>query len=141
MSFKPNHCPRCNFTKFVKAGVVQNRQRFKCKGCGYYFTVNKQGKEIDPYYVIKALQLYIEGVSYREIERLLGISHVTVMNYVKKYHIKAPEQYGYRPTYKILSHTELLHALNDPLFLKNSGMMVSELGDKYMLIKWEKFRN
>jgi transposase-like protein len=141
MALKPNECPKCHHPKFVKAGVVQDRQRYKCKSCGYYFTVSKQGKEIDPYYVIKALQLYIEGVSYREIERLLGISHVTVMNYVKKYHIKAPENYGYRPSYQILSHAELLRFLENPKVLKNSGLMISELGDKYMTIKWEKFRD
>jgi len=72
----------------VKSGIIRDRQRFKCKSCSYYFSVDKLGKQIDNYTVIKALQLYIEGVSYREIERLLGISHVSVMNWVKKYNIK-----------------------------------------------------
>ena len=41
-------------------------QRFKCKSCGYYFTVENLEK-IDDYYVNKALQLYLEGLTYREI--------------------------------------------------------------------------
>ena len=45
---------------------------------------------MNSYYVVKALQLYIEGISYREIERILGVSHVSVINWVKKYKIKAP---------------------------------------------------
>ena len=91
-------CPKCGSEEIVKSGIVKDRQRFKCKNCGYYFTVQKLGKQIDNYLVIKALQLYIEGVSYREIERLLGISHVSVMNWVKKYNITAPKNPDYRPT-------------------------------------------
>ncbi|MEO1096272.1 MAG: helix-turn-helix domain-containing protein, partial [Bacteroidota bacterium] len=116
-------------------------QRFKCKKCYYYFTVNKLGKTIDDYYVIKALQLHLEGISYREIERLLGVSHVSVMNWVKKYNIKAPERYEYRPTYKILNHTELLEIMANSDYLSESGMLITELGDKFMVIKWERFRD
>ncbi len=133
-------CPKCSHENVVKSGVIKDRQRFKCKSCNYYFTVQKLGKQVDDYTVIKALQLYIEGVSYREIERLLGISHVSVMNWVKKYQIKAPKNTDYRPTYKVLTHNELTNLLSDPHFLNGSGMVLTELGDKYMMIKWERFR-
>ena len=134
-------CPRCSSTRVIKSGIVGDRQRFNCKKCHYHFTVNKLGKRIDNYYVIKALQLYLEGLSYREIERLLGVSHVSVMNWVKKYHIKAPENYDYRPTYRILNHSELQEYLSEFGNLKGSGMVITELGDKFMLIKWERFRD
>ena len=134
-------CPRCDSENLVKSGVVKDRQRFKCKNCNYYFTVSKLGKQVDNHTVIKALQLYIEGISYREIERLLGISHVSVMNWVKKYGVKAPKNTEYRPTYKILTHSELADLLTDKDFLQGSGMLLSELGDKYMMIKWERFRD
>lgn len=134
-------CPKCNSSVVIKSGIIKNRQRFKCKKCYYYFTVNKLGKTIDDYYVIKALQLHLEGISYREIERLLGVSHVSVMNWVKKYNIKAPERYDYRPTYKILNHTELLETMANSDYLSESGMLITELGDKFMVIKWERFRD
>ncbi len=95
---------------------------------------------MDPYFVTKALQLYIEGVSFREIERLLGVSHVSVMNWVRKYRIKAPENKGYHPTYRILSHEELVTYISDNQNTKDSGLIITALGDKYMLIKWEKFK-
>lgn len=139
-SMKNPSCPRCNEDITTKSGVVKGRQRYSCKSCHYNFTVDKLGKQIDSYYVIKALQLYIEGVPYREIERLLGISHVSVMNWVKKWGIQAPEQTEYRPTYRILSHQELQDFMKDPRQLKGMGMLVTELGDKYMLIRWERFR-
>ena len=134
-------CPKCESSAATKSGVVNNRQRFKCKGCGYNYTVAKVGREVDSYYVIKALQLYIEGVSFREIERLLGVSHVSVMNWVKKYGVKAPRQTDYHPTYKILNHKELAEFFQVPGNLKGAGMVVTELGDKFMVIRWERFKN
>lgn len=133
-------CPHCQHTSCTKSGIVKNRQRYRCKACNYNFTVEKLGKQIDSYYVIKALQLYIEGVSYREIERLLGVSHVSVMNWVKKWGISAPEQTEYHPTYRIMSHSELQEYLKNPNQLKGMGMLVTELGDKYMIIRWERFK-
>ena len=133
-------CPKCDSAEAIKSGVISGRQRFKCRQCGYHYTVAKVGREVDSYYVIKALQLYIEGVSYREIERLLGVSHVSVMNWVKKYGVKAPRQPDYHPTYKILNHKELAEFFQVPGNLKGAGMVVTELGDKFMVIRGERFR-
>ncbi len=138
---KINICPNCGSDSNTKSGIIKGRQRFKCKSCNYYFTVNKLGKRIDDYYVNKALQLYLEGLTYREIERILGISHVTIMNWVKKYNIKRPFNANYHPTYKILSQSELAPYFSNPENLSGAGTVVSELGDKFMLIKWERFRD
>lgn len=135
-------CPDCaSVAKITKSGIIQGRQRYKCGSCGYHFSVHKAGKQIDQYYVIKALQLYLEGISYREIERLLGVSHVSVMNWVRKYGVKAPAQTDYHPTYKVLSHTELHAYMEKRENMKGFGMIITEIGDKFMLIKWERFRN
>ena len=103
---KKNICPNCSSEHNIKSGVVKERQRHKCKDCGYFFTVNKLGKKIDDYYVNKALQLYLEGLTYREIERILGVSHVSIINWVKKYNIKRPSNTKYHPTYRILNSSE-----------------------------------
>ena len=135
------NCPNCSSENHIKSGVINNRQRFKCKDCNYYFTVDKLGKKIDDYYVNKALQLYLEGLTYREIERILGISHVSILNWVKKYQIKRPYKKNYHPSYKILNATELAAYFADTSHLKGAGAVVTELGDKFMLIKWERFRD
>ena len=113
-------CPNCGSDSYIKSGIVNDRQRYKCKSCGYYFTVNKLGKQIDDYYVNKALQLYLEGLTYREIERILGVSHVSVMNWVKKYNIKRPFNVNYHLTYKILSASELSKYFEDPKKIKGA---------------------
>ncbi|MFH4965545.1 helix-turn-helix domain-containing protein [Gaetbulibacter sp. M235] len=134
-------CPNCGSSTYTKSGIINDRQRYKCKKCGYYFSVNKVGKKIDDYYVNKALQLYLEGLTYREIERILGISHVSIMNWVKKYNIKRPLNTNYHPTYKILNGNELSNYFQNPKNLSGAGVLVTELGDKFMLIKWERFRD
>lgn len=133
-------CPNCGADENIKSGIINKRQRYKCKKCNYYFTVNKVGKRIDEYYVNKSLQLYLEGLTYREIERILGVSHVSIMNWVKKYGIKRPANTKYHPTYKILNAIELSDYFKDPSNIQGAGVVVSELGDKFMLIKWERFK-
>lgn len=137
---KETYCPKCKSQHIVKSGLAKGKQRYKCIDCNYYFTVMKDGKSIDPYYVIKALQLYIEGVTLREIERILGVSHVSVMNWVRKYNVKSPENLDYHPTYKVLTHMELLDLFKDRETMKGSGCLITELGDKFMVIKWERFK-
>lgn len=134
-------CPRCGATDIVRSGTVKARQRYRCKSCQYNFSVNKLGKRVDSYYVVKALQLYLEGLSYREIERLLGVSHVSVMNWVRSSGLKKPPLIGaYRPSYKVLTQKELAAYFAQAENLHGQGMVVTELGDKYMLIRWERFR-
>jgi transposase-like protein len=144
MSISPENtiesCPKCQSDQRIKAGIIQDRQRYRCKACGYHYTVQKDGKKIDDYYVTKAIQLYVEGVSYREIERLLGISHVSVMNWVRAYKIKKPAKTQYHPTYKIVTYAELNKMISNRENLVGAGMVITEVGDKYMVIRWERFR-
>ena len=134
-------CPKCQSNHIIKSGIIKSKQRYLCKKCNYFFTVSKIGKKIDDYYVTKALQLYLEGLSFREIERIIGVSHVTVSNWVKSYNIKKPSQGNYHPTYKIFNHLELIEYLKNKELLSGAGMIITELGDKFMLIKWERFKD
>ena len=134
-------CPKCQGNHIIKSGVINNKQRYLCKKCNYFFTVNKIGKKIDDYYVTKALQLYLEGLSFREIERIIGVSHVTVSNWVKSFNIKKPSQGNYHPTYKIFNHLELVEYIKNKDLLSGAGMIITELGDKFMLIKWARFKD
>ncbi len=134
-------CPKCQNSNIVKSGIIKDRQRFLCKSCNYYFTVNKLGKKIDSYYVTKALQLYLEGLSYREIERIIGVSHVSISNWVKEFKLKRPTHSNYHPSYKIFKHHELVEYLKNKNEMTGAGMIITELGDKFMLIKWERFKD
>lgn len=67
-------------------------------------------------------------------------ANLYTLSFGKKYHVTAPENSDYHPTYKVLTHSELLQYFNSREVLRNAGCMITELGDKFMLIKWERFR-
>lgn len=69
-------CPRCQNTQNRKDGIVREKQRYLCKGCGYRHTVGHRGygKSMKQ----QALEMYFEGLGFRSIGRLLRCSHVTV---------------------------------------------------------------
>jgi transposase-like protein len=77
------NCPKCKSNSYVKDGVVKRRQRFQCKQCAYRYTVSKLGKP--PIIKKFALLLYLEGLGFRSIERLLNVSNVTVMRWVRSF--------------------------------------------------------
>ena len=75
-------CPHCESEKRVKNGKSRHgNQRFLCRACG------KTTGEVDlrrkPAIMREAaLKHYLEGVGLRATERLVGVSHNTVMNWV-----------------------------------------------------------
>ena len=53
-----------------------------CKKCGCHYTVSQRGY---PEHIRrKAIQLYLEGNGFRRIKSILKVSHVSVINWVKK---------------------------------------------------------
>jgi len=74
-------CVRCHSEKIVKAGYVSEKQRHKCKCCGYFFTKNSKSK---PYSIKRlAIELYLEGMSYRLISKILKVSDVAILKWIK----------------------------------------------------------
>lgn len=78
-------CPKCNSEKKTKDGIVKQRQRYKCKECNFRFTVSvRSGTK--PLHVKKlALQLYLEGLGFRSIGRILGVSNVNVLKWIRAF--------------------------------------------------------
>lgn len=73
-------CPKCTSADFVKAGIVAERQRYKCKICNYYFTVAERGASLEKKRL--AIHLYIEGLSIRRISRILDVSDTAIRKWL-----------------------------------------------------------
>jgi len=73
-------CPKCESQACIKDGVIKEKQRFKCKTCSYRHTVTQRGLGLD--IRRQALQLYLAGLGFRSIGRLLQCSHVTVSQWI-----------------------------------------------------------
>ncbi len=79
------NCPRCNSSSHKKNGIVGGRQRYKCSDCGYNYTVELKSTAFSASVKKQALQLYLEGLGFRSIGRVLGVSHVSAQKWIKKF--------------------------------------------------------
>lgn len=76
-------CPKCASAEAVKNGKMQGKQRYKCKDCGCNYTQSssyRTPREVR----VECIKLYLEGVGFRGIARLTGVSHVIVQHWVKQ---------------------------------------------------------
>ena len=77
-------CPRCGSNRYIKDGMIKGRQRYECKQCQYHYTVAKRSNERPPETRLLALNLYLEGMGFRAIGRVLNVSNTAVLGWIKK---------------------------------------------------------
>lgn len=77
-------CHYCNSKRISKNGRKQGKQRYICKDCGKQFAEfychRGYGDEVKQ----KCLELHNKGMSFRQIEKSTGVSHNTVIQWVKQ---------------------------------------------------------
>lgn len=78
------HCPKCKSTHLVKAGFAYGKQRHRCKECNHYFTVMRKSTKKSDETKQMAIKMYLEGLGFRAIGRLLNISHQTAYRWVRQ---------------------------------------------------------
>jgi transposase-like protein len=79
------NCPKCASDKRVKSGIIKGIQRYKCKECGRNYTVELKLTAKPKSMKKQALHLYLEGLGFRFIGRLLGVSNVSVLNWIRSF--------------------------------------------------------
>lgn len=79
------NCPKCKSELNCKDGIVKGRQRYLCKSCGMRYTVEKKSDVKSPEVKRLALEMYLEGLGFRAIGRILKISYGTVYQWVKEW--------------------------------------------------------
>jgi transposase-like protein len=129
-------CPRCNQSEVVKAGFVRQTQRYKCKGCKYFFTGvdrRKYPRETK----VRAIQLYLEGLGFRAIERLLGVCDTTVLLWVKDLGKTIQELEPLHPAkIELLELDEIHHFVGQKNKLSGYGLLVTVPGDDTSPSRW-----
>jgi len=122
------HCPKCKSEKKTKSGCVRGKQRFKCRECGCHYTQESMSR-ISVEKRARCVKLYMEGLGFRAIERLEGVSHVTVMKWVRKLGEKIAGQIHENPgKIAIMELDELWHFIGKKNKSAGSGlhMIVTE---------------
>ena len=86
-------CPRCKQSKQqIKAGFNgSGSQRYKCKNCERIYTPEPNPIGYREEKKTEAIRLFLEGISFRGIARILRINPQTVANWVNAHAEKLPE--------------------------------------------------
>lgn len=128
-------CKKCFKENFVKAGFVRNKQRYKCKECDCFFTDTKV-PGYPPDVKLSAIRLYLEGLGFRAIERLIGISNVAVMNWVNNIAKEIEKIRKIRGDHKgmitVMEFDEMWHYVGKKNKNCGSGWLLSDLATKLL---------
>ncbi len=104
-------CKKCGSKNAIKAGFVKGEQRYKCKDCGCQFVPTRhKGKSQEQ--KMTAVSLYIYGLSLRAIGKLLNVSAVSVLNWIRKYAEQNYEKPAPTEEAVIIELDEMWHFLN-----------------------------
>ena len=121
------NCPRCKSPDHKKNGKISGRQRYQCCDCGYNYSVELKSTASSPSVKQQALQLYLEGLGFRSIGRLLGVSHVSVQNWIKKFG-QDLEDLKSENEVAIVKLDEIHTYIGNNKNIAGSGLLLIELG-------------
>jgi len=77
-------CKACQFQESIKSGFVRGKQRYKCKGCGYYFTIKDGRNKYDNTIRSLVVRMYLNNCGFRRISHILNIPLTTCFSWIKK---------------------------------------------------------
>ena len=84
-------CKRCGASRYVKRGKVRGLQRYLCKECGCNFTDTAQRGKPASMKALAILLYSMGNASFGMIGRLLGVSDVAVLKWVRAEAQSIPE--------------------------------------------------
>ncbi len=77
-------CPHCGSQAINKNGRRQSRQNYLCKDCGRQFLEFCAPRGYPDAVKQLCIRMHSNGLKYRELERLTGISHNTIILWVRQ---------------------------------------------------------
>jgi transposase-like protein len=85
-------CPICHSShRQIKNGhTLSGSQQYRCQACQKTYNPHPKQQGYPPALKQQALQMYVDGLSFRRIARLLGVNHQSVVNWVNAAHKALP---------------------------------------------------
>ena len=85
-------CKNCISVYCTKNGIVRNKQRYKCKTCGYNFVIGDCREKVPPEAKALAILLYSTGKSsYGFIAKLFNVTRGAVLKWIRNAALRIPE--------------------------------------------------
>jgi len=119
-------CPKCSENNSIKAGIANGRQRYKCKFCSYHYTVSHRGASKEQ--KRQAVELYLEGLGFRSIGRILKFSHVAVYNWIREFGEKL-EELKSSEEIKVVEIDEMHSYVSNKKTTAGYGLLLIEIGE------------
>ncbi|MBV8883624.1 MAG: IS1 family transposase [Chroococcidiopsidaceae cyanobacterium CP_BM_RX_35] len=83
-------CPQCQSSN-LRNGYQNRKQRFECKDCDRLFRDSYEARGYHLQVKKNCLEMYLNGMEFRAIERVTCIHHASIMNWVKESAEELPE--------------------------------------------------
>lgn len=120
------NCTSCKSELRTKDGIIKGRQRYKCKSCNFRYTIEDRS-EAKNLLKRSALNLYLEGLGFRSIGRILKVSHVAVYNWVRSFGKKVDELRSSKAP-EIVEIDELHSYIGSKKTTAGYGLLLIDLG-------------
>ena len=76
-------CSRCKSTSNVKNGLIQGKQRYRCRNCNYNYIEVDGRQKYDNKTKGLVIRMYLNNSGFRRISEILGIPLSTVFVWIK----------------------------------------------------------
>ena len=86
------NCPHCESGKVVKNGHRQGKQSYLCRICNRQFREHSQPLSYSAEVKDLCVKMSLNGMGFRGIERVTGISHNSVINWVRDAAAAIPDE-------------------------------------------------
>jgi len=128
-------CPRCGKQASCKDGRVKGRQRYLCKDCNHRYTVEQRTGTGDSALKRQALELYLEGLGFRSIGRVLNFSHVTIFNWIKEFGEQLEAIRTDEPV-QVIELDEMHSYIGSKKTIAGYGLLLIEMEDSFSTAYW-----
>ena len=129
-------CPKCTSESFVKSGFSHGKQRYKCRICKCFFT-RSSVKGYNFKTRILAIKMYKEGLGFRSIGRILGISFQTVANWVRNLGKTIKNSIEIKAEYDVVEIDEMWHYVKKNAKNCGSGLLLIRSQNKFLIFNLE----
>jgi transposase-like protein len=128
-------CPKCGSEHHCKNGIVKGRQRYKCKKCNYCYTVEYKSDVKSRETRRLAFEMYLEGLGFRAIGRILKISYSTVFHWVKKWgeSLELPKR---NEAIEVVELDEMHTYVGQKKTTDGYGLLLIDMENGFSLLSW-----
>ncbi len=128
-------CPKCGKPASCKDGMVKGRQRYLCKDCNHRYTTGQRHGTGDNAAKRQALELYLEGLGFRSIGRVLKFSHVTIFNWIREFGEQLDTIKNDEPV-QVMELDEMHSYIGSKKTIVGYGLLLIEMGKNSSAAYW-----